>query len=125
MAIFFPGSVGIGSETQTERIGPGLLTAVSIFTDTDDADAADCWMSVAINRGGLEESNRIVSLCAGFVTRHNPLHWHGLLEVQDEDYIFYYLTGNLVPGFRCIPRIISTDINAPLRRYLSEILSSG
>jgi len=126
VALFFPaGSVGTGSESAHEGLGPGLLVNVSAFTESEDVGEADLWVTVDIVRGATANANRIAHIMHGYVTVYSPLCFHGMIEIGESDEILAVVLGNLSAGLRVTYEVITKTGEGQLLEYLRSVYTTA
>ena len=107
-------TVGIGTETVTERLGPGVLINLSVHTETLDLGAADTWITISLCRGGSLASNRHVHILSDYIQSLSPISWNGLIEVMDDDLLRMTLSGQLNAAIRITHQIINPLAEGPV-----------
>lgn len=114
---------GTNTQSQTETIGPGILTHLSVFTETPGVDPTDTWVVLSINRGGTAISNRTYLLTQGFITQQLPLTWDGLLEILSSDILYITRVGDQTTALRIVTQILNPKADGPLINYLRYAIS--
>ncbi len=118
-----PGDGGTGQTTLDQIIAPGILTALSIYTDNFLEQQFQTYVTVHIMRGGLSISNRVQAIVSGYVTEDIPLSWQGFFELTPDDFIRAHFRGNLDPVFRLNYHRLTQTSDGAVKELLRELFS--
>jgi hypothetical protein len=120
-----PGGGGANAFTFiSQEADPGLLIAVSIFTDNTTLMNYQTYVTAWICRGTPQLETRAYQLLAGYPRAEMGLSWNGLIELKANDFFYWELRGNLNPVFRFIDQRITGTTEGELKKYVRAVLST-
>lgn len=115
-----PGGGGVGTLATSQRISPGILTDVSVFTEDILEQSFETFVTIDITRSGTLRGDRVQNVTSGYISELSPLSWHGIIFLNPNEFIRTLFQGNLDPIFRVIIRKLTPENEREIRKIFNE-----
>jgi len=84
----------------TQDADPGILTSLTVFTDTEGNNLFETYVTAGIRIGSGELEGRRVQLLEGYVSYENAVTWTGKLTLVTGDIFYMNVRGNLSSTYK-------------------------